>query len=136
MKLLESEIINIKEDFDNRVIEKDSTIKGLREANQRLNIELKDKITEVSRIKSPMMSPNMRSPNQSFIADNFRHEEELKLLTDQVERRADEIGKLKKERDSRNKQYKDLEMEYETLQEENNKRRIENNNLKRQSMAI
>lgn len=59
--------------MDSRLVEKDATIRGLRDTNQRLNAELKDKITEVSRIKSPLISPNMRSPNQSFIAETFRH---------------------------------------------------------------
>lgn len=40
----------------------------------------------------------MRSPNQSFAVENIRYEEELKLLTDQLERRNDEVAKLKKER--------------------------------------
>ena len=58
------------------------------------------------------------------MADSYRHDEELRVLAEQLERRNDEIAKLKKERDSRNKLYKDLEAEYEALQEENNKRRI------------
>lgn len=112
VKSLETEIISLKDEMDNRMIEKDALIKNIKDNNQRLGNELKDKITEVSRIKSPLGSPNMRSPNQSFIGETFRHEEELRLLADQVERRSDEIGKLKKERDARNKQYKDLEVEY------------------------
>jgi chromosome segregation ATPase len=126
----------LKEDLELRLVEKDAVIKGLREAAQRISTELRDKTSEISRIKSPSMTPHLRSPSQSFVAENMRHEEELRLLTDQLERKIDEIGKLKKERDARNKQYKDLEIEYESLQEENNRRRIEVNNMKRQGVAV
>jgi len=50
----------------------------------------------------------VRSPNQSFIIENVRHDDELRLLSEQVERKSDEINKLKKERDAKNKQFKDL----------------------------
>ena len=116
--------------------EKDSIIKNLRDANQRITFDLKDKNTIISRINSPSLTPHLRSPSQSFIGENFRHDEEVRMVTEQIERKTDEIARLKKERESRNKQYKDIEMEYETLQEENNKRRIETNNLKRQLVAI
>jgi hypothetical protein len=40
----------------------------------------------------------MRSPNQSFVVENIRYEEEFKLQADQLERRNDELSKLKKEK--------------------------------------
>ena len=69
--------------MDSRIVEKDALIKSLKENNNRLTNEIKQKITEVSRIKSPLASPNMRSPNQSFagLGENFRNEEEIRLLT-------------------------------------------------------
>jgi hypothetical protein len=91
------------------VTEKDTLIKNLREANQRMGVELKDKNSMISRINSPQMTPhNMRSPNQSFVGDYFRHDEEVRMMTEQLERRNEENGKLKKEREVRSKQFKDL----------------------------
>jgi hypothetical protein len=93
-----------------RIVEKDTIIKGLRDTTQRVACELRDKNSEISRIKSPVITPHLRSPSQSYVGfgENIRYDEEIRLIADQLERKSDEIVKLKKERDSRNKQYKDL----------------------------
>jgi chromosome segregation ATPase len=117
-------------------VERDLLIKGLKEAAGRLEGEIRERNSELSRIRSPNLTPMMRSPNQSFVVENIRYEEELKLLADQLDRRNEEVGKLKKEREQRLKQYRDLEIEYENLQEESNKRRMELNSLRRQNTTI
>lgn len=105
VKAVQAEISKIKEEVETRLLEKDMLIKGLRESATRLENEIKERNTELSRVRSP----NMRSPSQSFVMENGRYEEEIRHVTEQLERKNDEIGKLKKERDARSKQYKDLE---------------------------
>jgi|LakMenEpi03Aug12_release.lakeMendotaPanAssembly.Ray.scaffolds.fasta_scaffold4302296_1 hypothetical protein len=65
----------IKEEIEVRLIEKDTIIKGLKETTQRITNELKDKNSEISRIKSPTITSHLHSPNQSFVAETFRHDE-------------------------------------------------------------
>lgn len=43
--------------------------------------ELRDKAAILSKINSPAFTPGVRSPNQSFMMENFRHDEELKVQT-------------------------------------------------------
>ena len=77
IKILESEIDSLKEQIESKAVEKDSIIKNLREANNRMGGELRDKITIISRLNSPQMTPHYRSPSQSYVqglGDN-RHEE-------------------------------------------------------------
>jgi len=65
----------IKEEIELRLVEKDNIIKGLKDTTQRMTNELKDKNSEISRIKSPTITSHFHSPNQSFVAETFRHDE-------------------------------------------------------------
>ena len=64
--------------------ERDLTIKTLRENNQRMTNELRDKATIISKINSPAFTPGVRSPNQSFMIENFKHDEELRVQIEQL----------------------------------------------------
>ena len=44
------------------------------------------------------MTPHLRSPSQSYVGEGFRHDEEVRMLSDQVERKVEEINRLKKEK--------------------------------------
>ena len=80
--------------------EKDSLIKNLRDTNSRMGGELRDKITIISKLNSPQITPHYRSPSQSYVQalGANRHDEEVRMLSDQLERKVDEVARVKKER--------------------------------------
>lgn len=84
VRAFETEMGRLKEETEGRLVERDMLIKNLKEAGSRLENELRERNSEISRIRSPNLTPMMRSPNQSFVVENIRYEEELKLMSDQL----------------------------------------------------
>lgn len=73
IKIFQGEMSKFKSEIDDRLIEKDMMIKNLKDVATRMENEIKERNNEISRIRSPNLTPMMRSPNQSFAVENIRY---------------------------------------------------------------